>query len=152
MKKWLKILLGLATLWPFVYMIIFFVVIISTLIFMPNQEAEGSGPPMFFAVIIPLHLLTMLWIIALTIFYIVNVFKNDLVDKAKKVLWAVVIFMGSLIAMPIYWYLYIWRESAVAGSPPPPPLGSADASGYLGAQANREHQYVPPAQPPNWRE
>ena len=43
----------------------------------------------------------MLWIMALTVFYMVNVFRNDRVDKDKKVLWAVVIFMGSIIAMPI---------------------------------------------------
>ena len=153
MKKWAKILLGLATLWPFVYMIFFFVVIFSAFLFMPNQEAEGSGPPLFFVVLFPLHFLTMLLIIGLTIFYIVNVFGNDLVDKDKKALWAVVIFMGSMFAMPIYWYLYIWRESAGAGSPTPSTLDSANASGYLrDAQPNREHQYVPPAQPPNWRE
>src|SRR5688572_7558223 len=119
MKKWAKILLGLATLWPFLYMILFFVFIFSTVLFMPKQGAEGSDSPTFLVVIIPLLILTMLWIIGLTIFYMVNVFKNDMVDKDKKVLWAVVIFMASMFAMPIYWYLYIWRESASAGSPPP---------------------------------
>ncbi|NLG84554.1 MAG: hypothetical protein GX493_08130 [Firmicutes bacterium] len=46
--------------------------------------------------------------------YIVNVFNTDLVDKDKKALWAVVLFFGNIIAMPIYWYLYIWREPKVA--------------------------------------
>lgn len=153
MKKWAKILLGLATLWPFLYMILFFVFVVSAFLFMPTQEAEGSGPHLFFVLIFPLHLFTMLWIMGLTAFYMVNVFRNDMVDKDKKVLWAVVIFMGSLFAMPVYWYLYIWRESAGAASPPPPTLGGAEGSNYLrDAQADREHQYVPPAQPPNWRE
>jgi hypothetical protein len=62
------------------------------------------------AVILPLHVFTMLAGIALIVFYIVNVFRNDRVDKDKKALWAVVLFMGSMIAMPIYWYLYIWPE------------------------------------------
>ena len=109
MKKSTKILLGLATLWPFVYMILFFIFVFSSILFMPSQPGEQSGPPFFFVVFIALHLLTMLWIMALTVFYMVNVFRNDRVDKDKKVLWAVVIFMGSIIAMPIYWYLYIWR-------------------------------------------
>jgi hypothetical protein len=154
MKKSMKILLGLATLWPFLYMILFFVFIFSAIIFMPNSGSEESGPPLFFVVIFPLHLLTMLWIMALTVFYMVNVFRNDLVDKDKKVLWAVVIFMGNIIAMPIYWYLYIWRESPVAGSPAPSALGSVDTSGWASdpKAPNREQQYVPPPQPPNWRE
>ena len=31
------------------------------------------------------------------------------VPQDKKALWAVVIFMGNALAMPVYWYLYIWK-------------------------------------------
>ena len=153
MKKWAKILLGVATLWPILYMFIFFTFIFTMVFFMPNQAA-GEAPPALFFIIFPLHFLTIFWIFGLTIFYILNIFKNDLVDKEKKALWAVVIFFGSMFAMPVYWYLYIWRDSAVDGSRGPSTLGSANASGYLNEvkATNREHQYVPPAQPPNWRE
>lgn len=90
---------------------------------------------------------------ALTVFYMVNVFRNDRVEKDKKVLWAVVIFMASVIAMPIYWYLYIWRESPVTGSPEPSALGRGDSSVWAngGKATDRQRQYVPPPQPPNWR-
>ena len=153
MKKWAKILLGVATLWPILYMFIFFMFIFSMVLFMPNQS-PGEGPPTWFFIIFPLHILTILWIFGLTIFYILNIFKNDRVDQDKKVLWAVVIFFGSMFAMPVYWYLYIWREAAVDGSRGPSTLASANAPGYLNEvkAPNREHQYVPPAQPPNWRE
>lgn len=162
MKKSGKILLGLATLWPFVYMIFFFMFIFSMFLFIPTAPPPGSGsglgpgsgpsgPPMFFFVIFPLHLLTILWIIALTVFYMVNVFRNDRVNKDMKVLWAVVIFMGSMIAMPIYWYLYIWREET-PGSSTPAALGSG-AAWTPGAQGtDRQQQYVPPPEAPNWRE
>lgn len=36
-------------------------------------------------------------IMGLTVFYMVNVFRNDRVEKDKKVLWAVVLFMGNMI-------------------------------------------------------
>jgi hypothetical protein len=52
----------------------------------------------------------MLWIFILLGIYVVNVFKNDHVSKDKKALWAVVLFLGNVIAMPVYWYLYIWKE------------------------------------------
>ncbi|HKO97428.1 MAG TPA: hypothetical protein VJU86_10570 [Pyrinomonadaceae bacterium] len=152
MKKSTKILLALATLWPFVYMILFFIFVFSSVLFMPGPSGEESGPPFFFAVFFALHLLTMLWMIALTVIYMVNVFRNDRVEKDKKVLWAVVLFMGSIIAMPIYWYLYIWKESPATSLPPPPALGTAANSGLAnGSPTSREQQYVPPTQPPNWR-
>ena len=152
MKKSTKILLALATLWPFLYMILFFVFIFSSIVFMPSHAGEESGPPFFFAAFIALHLLTMLWIMALTVFYMVNVFRNDRVDKDKKVLWAVVIFMGNMIAMPIYWYLYIWKEAPSSTPPSHSSLKSADTSdATINARMSNREQYVPPTQPPNWR-
>jgi hypothetical protein len=153
MKKSTKILLGLATLWPFLYMILFIVFAFSSIFFMRGQGGEESGPPFFFMVFFAIHLFTMLCIMALTIFYMVNVFRNDRVDKDKKVLWAVVIFMGNLIAMPIYWYLYIWKEAPAVSLPSHSPLGSADTSDWANdARASNREQYAPPTQPPNWRE
>ena len=59
----------------------------------------------------------MLWIFALMAYYIVNVFRNDRVAKDQKVLWLIVVFMGGFIAMPVYWYLFIWREPPPGGAP-----------------------------------
>ena len=138
MKKSTKILLVLATLWPFLYMILFFVFIFSSIFFRPSPGGEESGPPFFFAVFIALHLFTMLWIIALTVFYMVKVFRNDRVEKDKKVLWTVVIFMGNMIAMPIYWYLYIWKEV---------PAGNSDP--VNDARPSNREQHVPQTETPN---
>lgn len=41
--------------------------------------------------------------------YIVHLFRTKAVPNDKKALWAVVIFLGHIVAMPIYWYHYIWR-------------------------------------------
>jgi hypothetical protein len=110
-----KLLLGIATIWPFIYLVVFFIVFIGIFIYsvsMRSQSGANSSdlPGLGFMVFFALHLITMLWILALTIFYVINVFQNDRVDKDKKTLWAVVIFLGNIFAMPIYWYLYIWRE------------------------------------------
>lgn len=111
MKKPTKIILGIATLWPILYMAIFFVFIFSQVFLFSQKEAPSqSGPPPKFLMIFGLHFLTMLWIFALLIIYNVNVFRNNRVAKDKKALWAVVLFLGNMVAMPIYWYLYIWRE------------------------------------------
>jgi hypothetical protein len=152
MGKTGKLLLGAVTLWPIVYMFIFFILIFSTILFRPEPGA-GSGMPPMIAWIFGLHILTMLLIMGLTIFYIVDVFRNNRVDKDKKALWAIVIFLGNMVGMPIYWYLYIWKDPVIANQPPAQ-LNPVDTSTWTsGAEASRqEHQYVPPSQPPNWRE
>jgi hypothetical protein len=114
-----KIALGAATVWPLLYMIIFFVSVFALMFAFSAGEpapADHVGPPVWFFGLFALHFLTMLWVLGLTAFYIVNVFRNERVEKDKKALWAVVLFLGSIFAMPAYWYLYIWRE------PDAPPL------------------------------
>lgn len=111
MKKPTKFILGIATLWPILYMAIFFIFVFSQVFLFPQKEAPSpSGPPTRFLVIFGLHFLTMLWIFVLLIIYIVNLFRNERVPQDKKALWAAVLFLGNMVAMPIYWYLYIWRE------------------------------------------
>lgn len=112
MRKSAKVVLGLATIWPVIYMIFFFVVLIlDSLASMFREGANEEGAvPFWLAIILPLHLLTMLLIVLLLVFYITHVFRNDRVDKDKKALWAVVLFLGNAIAMPVYWYLYVWRH------------------------------------------
>lgn len=147
-----KLLLGLATLWPFAYLILFFVVIFATELFMPGSPQQ-PGPPPLIALILPLHLFTMLAVLALLVFYIVNVFKNNRVENDKKALWAIVLFMGNMIAMPIYWYLYIWKSAPVLSYPNPEQLvsGNSAISTNDVTVKKPENQFVP-REPPNWRE
>jgi len=133
-------------------MILFFVIILSSFFFAFAPAGQQSGRPPLFMLIFPLHILTMLWLMALTVFYMVNVFRNERVDKDQKVLWAVVLFMGNIIAMPIYWYLYIWKEPALSLSGRAP-LNSGDPSVWVNNTrvSSEQQQYVPPPEPPNWR-
>ena len=152
MKKSNKILLGLATLWPFVYIVFFFLFIFSAFIFSPVAEGGASGSPLF-AVFMTVHIFTMVWCLALLVFYMINVVKNDRVEKDMKILWLVLLPVSGLFAMPIYWYLYIWKEAPTNTKPLPTALRSSSTAGWVNdASTNREGQYVPPAEPPNWRE
>jgi phospholipase D-like protein len=154
MKKSGKLLLGAATLWPVVYMFIFFIFIFS-MVFIRVDETGPGNLGASIASIFTLHIFTMLLVMGLTIFYIVDVFRNERVEKDKKVLWAIVIFMGNMIGMPIYWYLYFWKDPIVPSKPSPARLNSVDTSAWTNsteAARQEQHQYVPPSQPPNWRE
>lgn len=157
MKKSSKILLGIATIWPIAYMIFFFTVVFSTIFSAPSDgsfERVGALQSLLM-VIFPLHILTMVLVMGLTIFYIVNVFRNDRVDKDKQVLWTAVLFFGSVIAMPIYWYLYIWSERKESSFPTTDRriLNNTDAPNWMNDATAREYErrYGPPPPPPDWR-
>jgi hypothetical protein len=156
MKKPAKILLLVASVWPFIYGIIFFIIMLSTISSMPLHGRPDAGAfEDMFRFIIPLHLLTMLDVLGLTIFYMVNVFRNDRVVKDKKALWAAVLFLGNVIAFPVYWYYYIWPEKNA-------PLDAArdrkslyytDPAHWVNDATRNEDRrdYAPPPDPPDWR-
>jgi hypothetical protein len=41
--------------------------------------------------------------------YVIYVFKTRHVPSDKKALWAAVLFFGNIFAMPVFWFLYVWR-------------------------------------------
>jgi len=110
MSKRKAITLGVFTAWPFLYMILFMFMMVGMMMSAASGRDHSSGPPTIIFIIFPLHILTILEIFALLVIYIAHLFKTDRVPQDKKALWAVVLFVGNMIAMPIYWYLYIWSE------------------------------------------
>lgn len=109
MTRGKAITLAAFTAWPILYMVLFMCAIFGMMMSDLSGGGQSSGPPTIMMIIFPLHFLTMLEIFVLLVIYIVHVFKTDRVSQDKKALWAVVLFLGNMIAMPIYWYLHIWR-------------------------------------------
>jgi hypothetical protein len=107
MKKSSAIVLIALTIWPFIYMFLFMGGIFFAISHPGPSHADG--PPLLMKVILPLHLLTMLEMMGLLVFYIVHLFRTNRVAPDKKALWAIVLFMGNMISMPFYWYFYIWK-------------------------------------------
>lgn len=109
--KPLAIVIGIFTIWPIVYMAFFIVWFAATAVtfFQHAQQHTPAGPPALFQYIVLPHLFTMLLTFVLIAFYIVHVFKNSALKDDRRVLWAVVLFMGGIVAAPIYWWLFIWR-------------------------------------------
>ena len=127
MSKPVKILLAAATLWPLLYLFGFIAFVFFS-IFADFQRGPGAShePPggfPGFMVLFALHAMTMLWIMALMAVYLIHLFKTDRVPNDKKALWAICIFMGSFFAMPVYWYLNIWRDEPLTETPAVPSSG-----------------------------
>ena len=103
-----RLLVGLATFLPLIYLFVFFAIFLCGF-FGPR---DATLPLWFFAV----HVFVMLPSLILMVVYILDVFRNDQMRPDTKVLWTVVLLMGNTIAMPIYWLVYV-RSANQDGSP-----------------------------------
>ncbi len=113
MTRPLALVIALLTLAPWAF-IVFFFVTFSTVFAQAQTVQTGGGPSneffRNFDRIFHLQLLGTGWIVALLIFYIVHLFRTSRVPSDKKALWAVVLLLAHLFAMPVYWYFYIWPK------------------------------------------
>jgi hypothetical protein len=115
-----KLLIGIGTLWVLLYPLLFMVV--WFLMFFGVQSSPSDpGFGLFFA-IFPLHCLTILLGFALDAVYLYHIIKNTAASDVIRVILAVGVFTLPFVAMPIYYYLFIWREQppawALAQQPP----------------------------------
>lgn len=114
MNKATKLFLGAVTILPLIYVIFFFTLMFQAFY---TMIADGSSEAILFRwfdSLFPVHLAMMLLNMILIVLYIIIVFKNERLKIELKVMWAGVIFTGSVFVMPVYWFLNIWRESKVA--------------------------------------
>lgn len=133
MSRNVKYLVGLATAWtalyPFLFLAVWFVTF-AGFVFGAAIGDDAAAPlmtgffPLFFA-LFPLHFLTILLSLGLMAFYVVHVIRNTNADETVRIILALGIFMLPFIAMPVYYYLYLWLENppawAAAKPAPAPP-------------------------------
>ena len=102
---------------PWVYLIFFLSYLMPK--FTSFTTPGGPSPEEFnhlFDTVFRWHLGIMGLILALTIFYVVHLFRTDRVRQDKKALWAVVLLLGNVLAMPVYWYFYVWPKEPVGAA------------------------------------
>jgi hypothetical protein len=107
-----KILLGILSIWPLVY-IVFFVICC----FVMNGHTISH---ISFNIIFVLHVLTMFLILAMIIFNIVHVLRTIKPPDDSRISWVIALLFGNMITNPVYWYLHIWREQKKEGTAPTP--------------------------------
>jgi hypothetical protein len=104
-----KVLLGAATLWPGIYSVTYLLfwlwLVLSSLIGRPPRVDLRPVLALFFV----LDLLAKGSVVALLGYYVPHLFRTDRVPADHKALWGVVLLLGSVVSMPVYWYLYIWQ-------------------------------------------
>jgi len=65
---------------------------------------------LMFGVVWALHLVTALETVVLIVPYVVFLWHTDRVRQDKKALWTAVLVFGGIVAMPVFWYLYIRQD------------------------------------------
>jgi len=114
LNKSAKIVLGILTFLPLLFLIStlgFFVFNFFSVFF--SQEPEM--PMMLFSYlsyVLPYLFLMILLALGLFVFYIVHIIRNSSLDTEKRILWIVVVFFAHGVALPIYWYIHIWKNNA----------------------------------------
>lgn len=103
-------LLGFFTLLPVAY-IIFFIAVIMMSLFRVGERGQVSFIPLFI-----MHMAVTISSWVLLGYYLYFLFKTDRVKKDQKALWAVVLFLGNILAMPVFWYLYVLKPAEDASS------------------------------------
>ena len=81
-----------------------------------EEQTDQPVSPLFPVGIVALfgaHMLTILLIMGLMPLYIILAVKSDRHDQTMRIIWVVLICMMGMLAMPVYWYLYVWREPSV---------------------------------------
>ena len=106
---------GVATIWPVIYAGVFITLLLTMALGLASDQAAagGSRPPenleRLFSLLLVGHVGTMIVTTGLLVFYIVHVFKNSALSDNTRILWTIIILMGNVVAMPVYWYLHIWK-------------------------------------------
>ena len=103
-----RLLLGLATFWPVAYMFIFMGFFMLTFLGMQSGP-DSDGLPVTFAVIFPLHMLTILGMFALMGTYLYLAVKNPHLPDNMRIIWVILFVTFGMFAMPVYWWVHVWN-------------------------------------------
>ena len=110
MRKWL---VGAATFWPLVYTVFFGGVVAAAAI-------AGGQLLVPVPVLFGLQVATTIVIVALLVAYLRDAYRNPRLTAARRKLWTVVLFVGSTVAMPVYWWLYVRPTGRMLAATEPP--------------------------------
>jgi len=104
-----KITMGIVSFLPIMYFLFFGIYLTSQISKIYDMTDKGMLPQeLSFSTWVPI-LGIILFLVTLGVF-ITDVFKNNKVKNDLKAAWVIVLLIGNLIAMPIYWYLYVWKD------------------------------------------
>ena len=116
MSKQRKVWLGIASAVPLVLMAAYFVLL---LLIFATTDVDSDEPTGLWIASFVLIGLSVVGAWAMVAYYIVWLFRIEPADDGKKTLWIVLLLVLQSLALPIFWFLFIWREESLAPKVPP---------------------------------
>jgi hypothetical protein len=120
LSKPVKILIGITTFWYAFYLLLTIVGIVILfgyvlLAVVMGGEAVANLRTLLtqilsFEIMLPIHFCSLFLEVGLLIFYLIHTIKNTKASDALRIVLGLGHLFLPFVAMPIYYYLYIWRE------------------------------------------
>ena len=119
--KPVRILVGIATLWYGLYLLLTLVGIglffgYVALALLEGGESISNLGNLFKQILslefmVPIHVCSLFLEVGLLIFYLVHTIQNTKASDSMRIVLGLGHLFLPFVAMPIYYYLYLWRES-----------------------------------------
>src|SRR2546423_15035980 len=106
MRRSIKICLAIITLYPLLYVISLFAFLVYAFWLILTRESSGVALQSWIWVFIPFHVVALVLIISLVIFYIINAPRNNLLAPNERTPWMKLISFGAAVPMPFYWNIH----------------------------------------------
>jgi hypothetical protein len=109
-RRLVAVVLGLLTLAPWCWFLYLAIEVRPWLL--PKTTAPTPPPSLAPELLgdVLVHLLMAALIVVLTVFYFIHLFFARRGPRETRLLWAVALLFGNVLAMTLYWYLHVWRE------------------------------------------
>ncbi len=120
-SKPVRILIGIMTVWYAIYLLLTLIgiLILVGVVFVALMQGGESisnlrqllRQILSLDMMLPVHLCSLLLEVGLLVFYLVHTIKNTKASDAMRIVLGLGHIFLPFVAMPIYYYLYIWREN-----------------------------------------
>ena len=111
MKRLIKAVLGSLTILPFFYLLW------ANMVLVPMFRDRNVTSP--FNLFFTLNLIGLSLTFVLLIGFLTHLYRNQKVHQNRKTIWTIALLFGSFLAMPIYWWMYIWPTKERVVKPKP---------------------------------
>ena len=112
-----KIIVGLLSLLPIVFFVIYFIQFYSFFVEMLQWgDYYEPDPREFMRTFMPLFILILakiLIFVGLLIYFLIHAINNKRIDSGERVVWILTFIFVGFISFPLYWYMRIWNDQPV---------------------------------------
>jgi hypothetical protein len=112
-----KMIIGLLSLLPIAFFVVYFIQFYSFFVEMIERRAyydtEQPDPREFLSSFMPLFILIIVKVlisIGLLIYFLINAINNKKIDTGERIVWIITFILVGFIAFPLYWYMRIWKD------------------------------------------